>query len=182
MKGLNQGSRQVLFLAMLVAVPVAAFFLVFRPQNLEIARARQEIGHKQAMLEKLRQATAQTDDLIQANNEMRASIEAIEARLPTNKEMDSILRQVAELAGQSGLKIPNFKKTDKVMPAGLASEQPIEVEMTGDFDGFYQFLLGLEQLARITRITNMELTRAKDVDGATRAKLTLSIYYQDQPK
>ncbi|MBC7835564.1 MAG: type 4a pilus biogenesis protein PilO [Phycisphaerales bacterium] len=178
MTSIASGSRQVFFFGVLMAVPVASFFLVFRPQNIEIARAKKEIDHKQAMLEKLRLATAQTDDLLRANTQIRESIESIEARLPTTKEMDNILRQVAELASENGLKIPNFKKGDKPVAAGLATEQPIDVEITGDFDGFYQFLLALEQLPRITRISNMEIMRNNDVDGSMKSKLVLSIYYQ----
>src|SRR5204863_5234946 len=82
---MKSGFRQFLFFVVLLAVPLASFFLVFRPQNREIARARLEIDHKQAMLEKLRQATGQSADLARANQEIRQSIDAIQARLPTTK-------------------------------------------------------------------------------------------------
>ena len=59
-------------------------------------------------------------------------------------------------------------------------EQPIRVELPGDFDGFYSFLLHLEQMPRITRIPDMELSRSRDNDGEMMAKFTLSIYYQDK--
>lgn len=175
---MNSLIRQGFFFAVVLAVPIASFFLVFKPQNVEIARAKKEIEHKRAMLYKLRQATAQTEDLARANAQIRDSILAIEARLPNNKEIDNILRQVAELAQQNGLKIPTFKKAEKPLAAGLAMEQPLDVEITGDFDGFYQFLLQLEQLPRITRIPTMEITRSNDVDGNMKAKCVLSIYYQ----
>ncbi|MBX3359283.1 MAG: type 4a pilus biogenesis protein PilO [Phycisphaeraceae bacterium] len=172
------GLRQAFFFAVLVAVPVASFFMVFRPQNIEIARAKKEIEHKQAMLDKLRQATAMAADLERQNAQIRESIQSIEARLPSTKEMDNVLRQLAEIADQNGLKVPNFKKSDKPLQAGMAMEQPLDVEITGDFDGFYQFLLALEQLPRITRLLNVEIARAPDVDGNMKAKCVLSIYYQ----
>lgn len=170
--------RQGFFFAVLLAVPISSYFLVFRPQNEEIARARKEIEHKQAMLEKLRQATARSEDLAKSNEQIRESIAAIEAKLPASKEMDNILRQVAALAAETGLRVPVFKKGEKPAPAGLAMEQPLDVEITGDFDGFYAFLLALEQLPRITRISNLEIQRSKDVDGEMKAKCVLSVYYQ----
>jgi type IV pilus assembly protein PilO len=175
---MKPGFRQFLFFAVLLAVPLASFFLVFRPQNQEIARAKLEIDHKQAMLEKLCQATSQSADLARANQEIRQSIEAIQARLPTTKEMDEVLRQVSGLAAKSGLRVPQFRKSDKSAAAGMAVEQPIDVEITGDFDGFYNFLLDLEQLPRITRIPDMEITRSDQNDGEMKAKFTLSIYYE----
>lgn len=174
----SPGLRQAFFYAVLVAVPVSSFFLVFKPQNLEIARALREIEHKQAMLDRLRLATAQAESLQAANQQIRESIQSIEARLPTTKEVDNILRQVAAMADENALKVPNFKKSERPLQAGMAMEQPLDVEITGDFDGFYQFLLQLEQLPRITRITSMELTRSPEQDGHMKAKSVLSIYYQ----
>lgn len=170
--------RQAFFFGVLLAVPISSYFLVFKPQNEEIARARKEIEHKQAMLEKLRQATARSEDLARSNEQIKDSISAIEARLPPSKDMDSILRQVASLAAETGLKVPVFKKGEKPSAAGLAMEQPLDVEITGDFDGFYTFLLALEQLPRITRISNLEIQRSKDIDGEMKAKCVLSVYYQ----
>lgn len=177
---MNAGPRQFVFFAVLLAVPVASFFLVFRPQNTTIHHAKLEIDHKQAMLEKLRQATSQSADLARANQEIRQSIESIQARLPTTKEMDEVLRQVSGLAGRSGLRVAQFRKSDKSAAAGPAVEQPIDVEITGDFDGFYNFLLDLEQLPRITRIPDMEITRSDQNDGEMKAKFTLSIYYEGE--
>lgn len=173
------GLRQLIFFTVLVAVPVSSYFLVFRPQNAEISRAKAEIEHKRAMLQKLREATAKAPDLERANAEIAESIRAIEARLPSDKEVDDILRQVASLADKNGLQVPVFKKGDKPLPAGLALEQPLEVEFTGDFDGFYNFLLDLEQLPRITRLPDLGIERNDKVDGDMRASMTLSIYYQD---
>jgi type IV pilus assembly protein PilO len=170
--------RQGFFFSVLIAVPVSSFFLVFKPQNAEIDRAKNEIEHKQGMLEKLRLATGRSEDLARSNEQIRESIEAIEARLPSDREMDNILRQVAALAAENGLTVPGFKKVDKPVSAGLAMEQPLEVEFTGNFDGFYSFLLQLEQLPRITRISNLDILRSKDIDGEMQAKCVLSVYYQ----
>lgn len=175
---MQAGLRQAIFFIVVLAVPVASYFLVFRPQNTEIARARNEIEHKHAMLDKLREVTSQTDDLQRANEEIRQSIEAIEARLPSSKEMDEVLRQVSLLAQRNGLQVPKFKKKDKAMPAGLAFEQTLDVEITGDFDGFYQFLLELERMPRITRIPDMKIERNTNVDGEMKANFVLSVYYQ----
>lgn len=171
-------ARQVLFFCVILAMPIASLFLVFKPQNREIDKAKKEIAEKQAMLEKLREATSQMASLQEANEKVQENIQALRANLPSTKEMDNVLRQVSGLAAEADLRIPTFKKQTQNVPAGLAMEQPIDVEFIGDFDGFYQFLLDLEQLPRITRVTDLKLIRNQKVDGEMKASMTLSIYYE----
>lgn len=173
--------RQFVFFLVLLALPVASYFMVFKPQNREIEKAKKEIELKESLLGKLKEATAQTEDLQRANDQIKEAISAIQARLPTTKEMDNVLRQVSNLAAKAGLKVPQFKKSDKTAPAGLAFEQPMDIEITGDFDGFYRFLLDLEQLPRITRIPDLSIVRSDKVDGEMKTKLVLSVYYEGDP-
>ncbi len=172
------GIRQYIFLGVLLAVPLTSYFMVFKPQNQEIGRAKTEIELKQAMLEKLRAQTSQTADLEKANAEMHQAIASIEAKLPSTKEVDNVLREVAQIAARHKLEMPTFKKQDRLLSAGQAQEQPLDVELVGDFDGFYKFLLDLEKVPRITRIHDMKLARHDKNDGEMKAAFTISIYYQ----
>ncbi len=179
---MNANLRKILFLGVLLAIVIASYFLYFAPANKRIAVARQEIDHKHAMLEKLRLATSKTDDLQQANQEIRQSIEEIQSRLPSGKEMPDVLRQVTTLAAKTGLEVPKFVASDKPIQTGLAMEQQMDVEIKGDFDGFYQFLLEVERLPRISRIPELEISRSDKIDGEMKAKLKLSIYYEGNTK
>lgn len=174
--------RQVIFFMLLIALPIASYFFVFKPQNDEINKAKKDIEHKQAMLEKLQAATAQTADLARQIDQIKTEIQSIEARLPSGKEMDNVLRQVSNVAAKNDLKVPTFKRSDKILTAGTAMEQPVDIEITGDFDGFYKFLLDLEQLPRITRIPDFSIVRSDKVDGEMKTKFTLSIYYEGDTK
>ena len=103
--------------------------------------------------------------------------------LPSTKEMDNVLRQVSNLARDRDLRVPDFRKSDRPIGAGVALEQPIDIEITGNFDGFYQFLLELENLPRITRMRDLTLARQQgrssdDSLPEMKAEFTLSIYYE----
>ncbi len=172
------GIREFVLLLILVAVPLASWQFVFRPQNRVIAQAKGEIAHKREMLSKLQQATAQAADLEQANRDIAESIEAIEARLPTNKEIADILRQVSDLAVEAGLEAP-VMKAEKPVKAAMYMEQPLEMKIQGDFHGFYDFLLSLEKLPRITKIPDFQIKRSDRTDGYMEAEFTLSIYFQE---
>ena len=172
------GTGGLFLLAVLVGIPLSSYWLVFRPQNREIQDAKKEISQKQALLSKLREETARNTDLERANLEIKKSVETIEARLPTNKEIDSVVRQISDLAVQAGLPPPAMKSI-KPVKAALYMEQPLELQINGNFRGFYDFLIRLEQLPRITRILDMKIKRSDEADGNTHTDFTLSIYFQD---
>lgn len=173
------GIRETFLLALLLALPLLSWWLVFRPQNAFISQAKREIEHKHQLLDKLRETTARNQDLQKENEKIQENIHAIEARLPSNKEVDAVIRQVSDLAVESGLEPPNIE-SDKPVAAASYMEQPLKMKITGNFNGFYEFLVKLEQLPRITRVPDMKITRATDVDGYMKAEFTLSIYFQQE--
>ena len=49
-----RGMRDFAFYAVIVAIPIASYFLVFAPRNAEIAKARDEISAKRTRLASIR--------------------------------------------------------------------------------------------------------------------------------
>lgn len=104
--------------------------------------------------------------------------------LPIGKEVDVILENVWQIAQDNGLVVKSVK-TDKPVPAAEYKELPLMMMLEGQFDGFYEFLLELENLPRITRIRSMDLDRVTDPRGVEsgpgymKADFTLSIYFAD---
>lgn len=179
------GIRELIFFIVLMAVPISSFFFVFKPRNELINQAKTEIQLKQSRLDRLAALTERLDDLGLAIANGRESIKLIEQKLPDEKGVDEILQQVWQIAKRNHQKVKSVK-SKKMLPAALYMELPLEMEMEGDFDGFYQFLLELENLPRITRIHTLKLERmdmrSNDIDdsppGMAKAKFTLSIYFE----
>ncbi len=167
--------------AVVVGLPVAAYFLVFRPMNAEIKHLKDEVQHRESLLGTLKAETARNADLERANLEIAESIRLIEARLPTNQEIDNVVRQVSDLAVESGLQPPGIK-TGKALPAGLYMEQPLEMDTAGSFIGFRAFLARVEKLERVTRIHNMKITEINKDEQEVKVSFTLSIYFQEDGK
>lgn len=172
-------ARSSILLLTLVALPVASWWFVFREQNTRIAKTRQDIELQRSVLEKLKEETARNEDLARANEQIKKSIESIETRLPSGKEIDSVVRQVSDLAIAAGLDAPGMKSA-KPVKAALYMEQPLEMTLDGDFSGFYAFLVHLESLPRITRIPELSLKSSDTETSEMRAAFTLSIYFQDK--
>ena len=150
-----------------------------------INQAKTEIQLKQSRLDRLAALTDRLDDLGLAIANGRESIKLIEQKLPDQKGVDEILEKVWQIAKRNHQKVKSVK-SKKMLPAALYMELPLDMEMEGDFDGFYQFLLELENLPRITRIHSLKLERlvlksttGEEIrPGMAKAKFTLSIYFE----
>ncbi|MEX0886861.1 MAG: type 4a pilus biogenesis protein PilO [Phycisphaeraceae bacterium] len=174
---MHLGIRELIFFALLLAFPLGAYFSVFRPHNERIAEAREEIRYKEQRLAELEAATENITSLGAEIDRLAEAIELFEQKLPAQREVEVILRQVWELAAQHGL-TPESVRTDQIVPAAEHAELPIKMVILGDFDGFYSFLLDLEKLPRITRLPQMELRADRErSDGVMRADIVLSIFF-----
>ncbi len=172
------GLRELLFVVVLLGLPVAAWWFVFRPINNEIDQVRNENTVKQAKLDKL-ELKRHINTVGKENERLHEVIAMFEAKLPAEHEIDVILREVWQLATQRGLRPKNFR-TEKPVVSALYTAQPIKMEMLGDFDGFYEFLLDLERLSRITQLPEMKLKKSKDVEGHMQATFTMTIYFEPE--
>lgn len=188
------GLRELVFLIVLLSVPVASFVFVFKPRNEEIRQASNEIDHKTEKLEQLREVSRRIENIGVAIEEWRAAVEEIEQKLPSEQGIEDILEQVWNLTKKNKLVILSTH-AEPAVPAATYMELPLKIEMTGNFDGFYQFLLELEQLQRITRVHQLKIWRAglakkkgRPGDpaetelpmGAIDTEFVLSIYYESE--
>lgn len=174
------GARELTLAGLILGVPAASYFLVFKPQSQQIQKAKAEVEIKNQALEQLRAETARTPDLEAANERIADAIEQIESRLPTNKEVDQVIRQVSDLAVASGLSQPALKSEKPIRSANYM-EQPLTLETRGDFAGFYSFMTAVEQLPRITRIPAFKIERDMSGEvGEIEIEFTLSIYFQQE--
>ena len=174
------GIREAIFLVLLLATPIAAYVFLFGPRNAMISEARAEIRQKQEKLQQLEAATGRFQDLDSEIEKLTEAISLFEKKLPAEREVDVILKQVWELAARHGL-TPKSIRTDKPVAAASYSELPIRMVIVGDFDGFYSFLLDLEKLRRVTRMPEMALKKStRNEEGQMQAQLVLSIFFEPQ--
>lgn len=171
------GLREFLFVLLLLAMPVAAYFFVFQPRNAQIADARSEVQQKQAKLKQLETATQDINDLGNQIDKLENAIALIEQKLPAHQEVDVVLSEVWKLASIHNL-TPKSVRTDKIQSKRQYSALPIKMKIIGDFDGFYEFLLELEKMPRITRLPTMKLQKKGDAEGHMHAEVVLTIFFE----
>lgn len=175
------GLRELIFVLAMLGLLGSSYFLVFLKSDTKRQSLQADIESKRKALTNLRQATAGIDDMNVKIDELQEAIAFFESKLPQEKEVDKILKEVWQLAEANSLACKTVKTMKAERAAGY-SEQPIQMTLSGDFTGYYAFLLQLEKLPRITRVTNMNLTKIDEHDGEMTANMTLSIFFEpDSP-
>ena len=170
------GIREILFFIVMLGVLASSYFFIFSKANARRTALQADTLAKQRALADLHTATAGIKDINNKIDELEAAIKVFDSKLPQQREMDTILQQVTQLSQSAGLLTKTVRPTKSVTAANY-SEEPIELSLSGNFAGFYQFLLNLERLPRLTRVTQMKLERMNDQDAQMTAELTLSIYF-----
>ncbi len=170
------GFRELVFFIVLLGMPIAAYFFVFEPANAQIEQLRKENLEKQTKLDQLK-VTQHIKDLGQEITKLSEAIDVFQTKLPNEKDVEVILKQVWQLAVSKQL-ISRSVRTEKPIKTANYIELPIKMELFGNFDGFYAFLLDLEKISRITRIHNMKMSKMKDHDGNMKAAFTLSVFFE----
>jgi len=170
-------AREFIYFAVMLGLLGCAYFFVFQKANLRREQLKTEITLRQTALTNLMLATAGVEDLNRKVDDLKKAIEFFESKLPAEKEVDKILKEVWQMAEANSLQTQTVK-TLKAERNANYSEQPIQMSLSGDFNGFYAFLLQLEKLPRLTKVTNMSLKKIDERDGEMQAQLTLSIFFE----
>ena len=171
------GIRELLFFVTMVALLACTYLFIFKPRNEKRLALQRDIDQKMKVMSNLAQATSGIADLNNKLAELQQAISFFESKLPAEKEVDKILREVWQMAEKNNLQTRQVKSL-RSEKSNSYSEQPIQMSLSGDFNGYYAFLLQLEKLQRITRIGQMDLKKISDRNGEMQAVMTLSIFFE----
>ena len=180
------GKREAIFLGLLMAIPLAAWWFDFKPTAQAEEFLRDEIGDKQSKLQALNRTTAVIGDLHEEIDSLSEAIGYFNSRLPDRKEIDKVLREVWTLAESSDLRARRVQTENRSRPTpGLGDDayatQPIQVELEGDFLGVYPFLQALENQPRIMRVAELKISKLQrdSPDGQVAAALTMHVFFEN---
>jgi type IV pilus assembly protein PilO len=171
------GIRELVFVSLMIGLLVSTWVFVFRKANTRRQQKLAEIEAWDKQLNNLRRASSGIDDMSHKIAELQRAIDFFASKLPQAKEMDKVLTEVSQMADANSLQSKTVKSL-KTERGRSYSEQSIQMNLSGDFNGFYSFLLQLEKLPRITRVTNMKLEKISDRDGEMTAQITMSIFFE----
>jgi len=170
------GNRELFFTVVMLGLLAGSYFLGFAKQNERRLAKQADIDNRRRSLTELQEATAGVRDVEKKIDELQRATSVFESKLPQAKEIETILKEVWQLAESHNLTTKTVRTLESHRLNGY-SEQPIEMSLNGDFNGFYEFLLHLEKLPRLNRVTHMYLTKINEHDGEMQAQMTFSIFF-----
>jgi type IV pilus assembly protein PilO len=118
--------------------------------QVEIERLNVSVAQGTAIesrLKRFRQELAQLEEHL-------ARLQSI---LPTEKETPAVLRSVQQMAAASNLKIDKFVPQPTV-PRAFYADWPIQIDLSGNYDGLGTFFEKISQAARIINVDSITFT------------------------
>lgn len=183
------GLREIVFIVLLMVIPVGAWWFVYRPQNAANAEMRRQIEARQAKLRELNKITGTIGNLEKEIEALSGAVTYFQSKLPSEKEIDKILQEIWILAESNHLHAKSIRTLKRMGRRGFLAEgsdhaeQPIVVQLEGDFLGFYAFLTALESQPRIMRISKMKLKLLrKSLTGGINVEFEMSIFFERNPR
>ncbi len=175
---MNGNFRKAVFFVLLVGVAAVGYQYMIKPANKSLAESKGRLETKMAQLAKFQKATAAAEDLSRQLTQLQEAVAFFESKLPPKSQIHEVLEQVTLIAQKQGLDAKTIRTLAKKNNSGYI-EQPLKMELQGNFGAFYSFLLELEKLPRIMKIRELELNKQKNVDGQIAADFIVSIFFQN---
>ena len=180
--------REIVFALVLLAIPMAAWQLEFAPRRHRQKELKQQIAAKQIKLDKLfekKQLSGAIGDLRSQIAEGKEAVAIFRSRLPDEKDIDQIVREIWRLAKSNNLSptsvrtIPPREGGQFTISGGPHGEQPLLIQLEGSFTGLYSFMLDMESQSRIMRVRQMTLKKPeKTENGQVSATIEFSIFFE----
>jgi len=153
--------KAVVLVAVLVALPVAGYLLLWQDQLLELENARsQEVKLKQDYVNKKRQAV-NLDLHKQQLREIDTQFGALLKQLPNKSQMDALLVDINQAGLGRGLQFELFKPAGREIVRDFYAELPISVRVVGTYHDMGAFASDVGQLSRIVTLNNVEIEASK---------------------
>lgn len=176
---MTSGLRKAVFFVLLLGVAFAAYQYMIKPANKHLAEQKARLQTKLAKLAEFEKATEAAEDVSYQLEQLREAVEFFESKLPPKSEVDKVLHDVTVIVQKQGLRSKRVLRLKEKDNSGYI-EQPLKMELEGNFNSFYSFLLELEKLPRIMKIRELELEKQAKSEGQIAVDFIVSIFFQNE--
>lgn len=168
--------QKIIFgVVILVVLLAGGYFLLLSPKMVEVSGLRQQRAAKETEMLQSRALAASLARFKQEAEALRARLETAKERLPSEKEIPGLYRQVSDLAYQTGMAVSLFQPREPATK-DFYQEVPISVSAEAGYHQLGTFLDRIARLPRIVNLTDMKITGIARPTGTIRADLTLATY------
>lgn len=171
--------RKTIFFVLLVGLAGVGYQVMIRPANRVLSESKKRVENKLEKLSDFEKATATTKDLNKQLEQLKQAVTFFESKVPPSSEIYKVLEQITVIAQKQGLAPKTIRTMAQKENSGYV-EQPLRLQLEGNFHSFYSFLLELEKLPRIMNLKQLQLQKLKNPEreGEITADCVLSIFFQ----
>lgn len=155
---MNIPIRYFSLVALLVAVPVSAWAIAYRPMNNAVHSAAEEIRQRTNKLSNFDDVNSQYRDMKTIYASLVKANENALQRIPSSHNADQWLESASDAAVSFGLVVQSVT-TSGERDEGEYKILPVDFVVTGNFASVYKLLQHLEQMKRLSRIESMVIHR-----------------------
>ena len=170
-----------MMLVVTVVIIVGFTATVFLYQQGKLRHLRAEIVSRQELLESENQKAAVVPTLLQEIEDMRARYKEFDRQLPQQQDLGEFLALISEKVGQKGLS-GQLTEPGSPVRGELFHTLPINMSFKGDYLSTGLLLKDLNDMARLTRVQRLEITRdhaSDDLNGPLDIEMQINIYFTE---
>lgn len=172
---LPRAQKIVIGVLPLLAIGALGYFLVIEPKAMERDSLQQRNDALRAEVLKAQADEANLRPFRAQAAALRKRLDAARERLPNEREIPRLYRQITDLAYQSGLAVALFQPRAAEERAAY-SEIPISVTVEGTYHQLGAFLDRIGRLPRIVGLNEFRMIGIERPTGTLRAELGMATY------
>ena len=173
---MNSGFRKFIFFVALVALAWFAYVYMIKPANAAINQQRSQINTKLAKLNELEKLSGAADDAGKQLSRLAEALQFFQDKLPPESEIHKVLESITLIAQKQGLDCGTITALKSKDCNGYI-EQPLKMELSGNFYAFYNFLIEVEKLQRIIRVRELDLEKDVKKPAQLGANMVISVFF-----
>lgn len=173
----------VIFVALMIGYVFFFSSLVpfgYKERSMQIGKLEEEYEHLSADLMKAKQTASRLPQVREEYEQLSAKWDEAKTLLPTEKEMADLLAQVTVAGQRSGVNFLLFEPKPSA-PRDIYMENPIEVQVEGNYHQIGMFMSRTSNLPRIINVNSIEMKNIpnpidKEAPDVVQATMNMSAY------
>lgn len=153
--------RYVSLVVLLIAAPVSAWAIAYRPMNTAVHTVADEIRQRTSRLANYDEINMQYREMKTISESLQKVSDQTMERIPLSHNAEQWLESASDAALSFGL-IVNAVTTSGERTEGDYKILPVDFNVRGGFPSVYKLLQHLEQMHRLSRIDTLTVHRVDD--------------------
>jgi Tfp pilus assembly protein PilO len=153
--------KHLALVGLLVAVPVSAWAIAYRPMNSAVRHVAEEIKARTTSLSYYDEVNTQYRELKRISKSLQQATSLAKARIPQQHDADLWLEYASKEAQNLGMTVKSVTTAGE-RPEGEYKILPVDLVVVGTFESLYNLLQHLERIDRISRVDKMSIHRIED--------------------